>query len=273
MNGFLTGSIVSVEQVLYTSPVEVCVYMPDIDRIAVIGGGIMGTGIGQAFLQGGYEVTIRDIEQELLNEARERIKSGNYGLDRAVESGYLTEEKREDCLDRLSLTTNLEEAVDSVDFVLEAVPEDLSVKGKVFRQLNEATAADVPLYSNTSGFSITAIANAVDDPSRVAGAHFFSPAQVMDLVEIAVTDETDDEVAELIEAIANDIGKTSIVIDDAPGEYGFIANRCYGAMREEAEKIVRNGIATEEQVDTAMEEGYNLPVGPFSLAGIGEEWD
>jgi len=247
--------------------------MPDVDNIAVIGGGIMGTGIGQAFLQGGYEVTIRDIEDDLLDEARERIVSGNYGLERAVEGGHLTEAERDDCLDRLSLTTDLEEAVAGADFVLEAVPEDLSLKGKVFRQIDEAADPDIPLYTNTSGFSVTAISNAVDDPSRVAGAHFFSPAQIMTLVEIVETDATDDAVSSLIEDVAEDIGKTPIVIDDAPGEYGFVANRVHAAMREEAQKIVREGIATKEQVDTAMEEGYNLPVGPFSLTGIGEEWD
>ena len=246
--------------------------MPVVDEVAVVGGGIMGCGIGQAFLQSGYDVAIRDVEESILEDARERIVSGNYGLDRAVEGGHMTEAEKEDALDRLTLTTDLDEAVDGVDFVLEAVNEDLALKGAVFRELDEATS-DVPLYSNTSGFSATSIANAVDDPSRVAVAHFFNPAQIMTLVEIVATPRTDDEVVELIEAVAEDMGKTAVTIDDDPGSYGFIANRCYAAMRREAQRIVDDGIATEEQVDTALEEGYNLPIGPFSMPSIGEEWD
>lgn len=246
--------------------------MPDVDKIAVVGGGVMGTGIGQAFLQNGYEVSIRDVEEDLLEEAHDRIVEGNFGLDRAVDEGHLTAEERNAALDRLELTTDLEQCVRGADLVIEAVPEDLALKGKVFSQLDDVTV-DVPLYTNTSGFSVTSIANAVDDPSRVAGAHFFNPAQVMNLVEVVEMDATDSAVTSLIEELCEEIGKTPIVIDDAPGEYGFVANRCFGAMREEAQKIVDQGIATEEQVDTALEEGYNLPVGPFSMAGIGEEWE
>ena len=246
--------------------------MPVVDKVAVVGGGIMGCGIGQAFLQSGYDVAIRDIEESILEDAREHIVSGNYGLDRAVEGGYLTEDEKAEALDRLTLTTDLKAAVEGADFVLEAVNEDLALKGAVFRELDEVTD-EMPLYSNTSGYSVTSIANAVDDPSRVAVAHFFNPAQIMTLVEIVKTPQTDDEVVDLMESVADDMGKTAVTIDDDPGSYGFIANRCYAAMRREAQRIVDEGIATEEQVDTAMEEGYNLPVGPFSLVGIGEEWD
>ena len=246
--------------------------MRDIDKIAVVGGGVMGSGIGQVFLQNGYTVSIRDIDVDILDEAEERIESGNYGLDRAVEGGYLTEEEREDALDRLTLTTDLEEAAEDADLLIEAVTEDLSLKGQVFQEIDEATE-EIPLYSNTSGFSVTSIANAVSDPSRVAVAHFFNPAPVMPLVEVVKSEQTDREVVDLMEALCEEVGKEPIVIDDAPGEYGFVANRCYAAMRAEAQKVVDEGVATEEQVDTAMEEGYNLPVGPFSLAGLGEEWD
>jgi 3-hydroxybutyryl-CoA dehydrogenase len=246
--------------------------MQDIEHVAVVGGGIMGSGIGQVFLQNGYSVSIRDIDQEILDEAGERIESGNYGLDRAVEGGYLTEAEREDALDRLTLTTDLDEAVEDADILIEAVTEDLSLKGRVFQEIDDATD-DIPLYSNTSGFSVTSIANAVEDPSRVAVAHFFNPAPVMPLVEVVKSEQTDQEVVDLMEELCEEVGKEPIVIDDAPGEYGFVANRCYAAMREEAQKVVDEGVATKEQVDTAMEEGYNLPVGPFSLAGLGEEWD
>jgi len=246
--------------------------MADVENIAVIGGGIMGTGIGQAFLQNGYEVSIRDIEQDILDEAEDRILNGNYGLNRAVEGGHVSEADKEAAMDRLTLTTDLEEAVTEADFVLEAVSEDLELKGAVFREIDEVTE-DVPLYSNTSGFSAASLSNALGDPSRFAVAHFFNPAQIMTLVEIVPNGQTEDHVVDTIVKVSEDMGKEPVVISDAPGDYGFIANRCYAAMRREAQRIVDEGIATEEQVDTAMEEGYNLPVGPFSLRGIGEEWD
>ncbi|WP_254538378.1 3-hydroxyacyl-CoA dehydrogenase family protein [Halomarina litorea] len=246
--------------------------MVDVEHVSVIGGGVMGSGIGQAFLQNGYDVSIRDIEQEILQETEERIVDGNYGLNRAVESDHLSEEEKQAALDRLTLTTDLGEAVADADFVLEAVSEDLELKGRVFREIDSVTG-DTPLYSNTSGFSATSLSNALEDPSRFAVAHFFNPAQIMTLVEIVPTGQTDDEVVDTIVEVSERMGKTAIVLEDAPGDYGFVANRCYAAMRREAERIVEEGVATEKQVDTALEEGYNLPVGPFSLRGIGEEWD
>lgn len=246
--------------------------MTDVNHIAMIGGGIMGGGIGQAFLQHGYEVTIRDVEQEAIDDTRDRIESGNFGLERAVEGGYLTEDEKEDAMDRLDFTFDIEEAVDGTDLVIEAVPEDLLLKGQVFRELDENTDPNVPLLSNTSGFSIASLANAVEDPSRVAGAHFFNPAQIMNLVEIITTRETDQEIVDTVEALIEDIDKTPVICDDQPRSYGFIVNRIWGAMREEAQKVVDEGIATREEVNIAMKEGRNLPVGPLEGAGIGEEW-
>ncbi|MFC6764432.1 3-hydroxyacyl-CoA dehydrogenase family protein [Natrinema soli] len=246
--------------------------MPVVDNVAIMGGGIMGRGIGQTLLQNGYSVTIRDIEEEVLEETKERMINGSYGLERAVEGGYLTEAEMGDALNRLTLTTDIEEAVDGADFVLEAVTEDLNIKGQVFQDLDELTD-DIPLFTNTSGFSITGLSNAVEDSSRVAGTHFFSPVPVMDFVEIIRGPATDDEVIELAEAVIDDIGKERVTITDDPHHYGFIVNRCWAAMREEARKVVREGIATEEQVNLAMREGRNLPVGPLEGPGLGEEWD
>ncbi|MFC6719273.1 3-hydroxyacyl-CoA dehydrogenase family protein [Natrialbaceae archaeon GCM10025810] len=242
------------------------------DAVAVVGGGIMGSGIAQVLARAGYEVRVREINEELAEEARERLVSGNYGLDDAVEGGYMTEGEKEEVLDRLTFTTDLEEAAADTEFVIEAVTEDLAIKGQVFRDLDEVTD-DQPLYSNTSGFPVTSIANAVDDPSRVAVTHFFNPVPVMSMVEIVKAPETDEAVVERAEELVDELGKTRVTVDDAPGTYGFLANRCHAAMRREAQRIVDEGIATEEQVDKALEEGYNLPVGPFSLRGIGEEWD
>ena len=245
--------------------------MTVVDKIAVVGGGIMGGGIGQAFLQHGYEVTIRDVQEDVLDASLDRIKHGNFGLDRAVEGGYLTEDEREDCLDRLEFTLDLEEAVEGAGLLVEAVPEDLALKGAVFREIDQVTD-DLPLYSNTSGFSVESLANALDDPSRLAVAHFFNPAQIMNLVEVVEAPATSEEVVNLFVEASEDIDKVPIVMDDAPGEYGFVVNRLWAAMREEGEKVVEQGIVTEEEVNVAMREGRNLPVGPFEGAGIGEEW-
>lgn len=239
---------------------------------AVVGGGIMGAGIAQVLARNGYEVRVREINEELAEEAEERVVEGNYGLEDAVEGGYLSEDEKDEVLDRLSFTTDLEEATDGTEFVIEAVTETLAIKGQVFRDLDEVTD-DQPLFSNTSGFSVTSIANAVSDPSRVAVMHFFNPVPIMSMVEIVQAPETDEAVVERAEELVDELDKTRVTIDDDPGSYGFIANRCHAAMRAEAQKIVDEGIATEDQVDKALEEGYNLPVGPFSLRGIGEEWD
>lgn len=246
--------------------------MVDVEHLTVVGGGVMGSGVGQAFLQNGYSVTIRDIDQEILDEARERIESGNFGLDRAVEGGYLDADEKEAALDRLTLTTDLGAAVADADVVLEAVPEDLALKGRVFRELDDTVDEGVPLFSNTSGFPIAALGNAVKDPSRVIGTHFFNPAQIMDLVEVVTTPQTDESVAELVRSLAADLGKTPVFVEDEPTEYGYIVNRLWGAMQEEARKVVREGIATEEEVNLAMREGRNLPSGPLEGAGLGEEW-
>jgi 3-hydroxybutyryl-CoA dehydrogenase len=242
--------------------------MPADQSVTVIGAGVMGTAIGQVFLQHGHEVTFRDVDPSALEAATDRIVDGKYGLDAAVERDILAEAERDAAIDRLSTTTDLETAVDDADFVIEAVPEDLALKGDVFREL-DAVTDDVPLATNTGGFPIESIANAVADQSCVVGTHFFNPAQVMSLVEVVRTDRTSQAVVDQAVELMEGVDKTPIVIEDANEydefTYGFVANRCHVAMREEAQKIVEEGIATKEQVDIAMREGYNLPAGPFEI--------
>ena len=247
--------------------------MTVVDNVTMIGGGIMGGGIGQTFLQHGYSVTINEVDKDVIQVTRERIRTGKYGLDRAVENGYISSEERADALDRLEfIHDDTGEAVEDADVVIEAVSEDLSLKGRVFRELDKETTADTPLLSNTSGFPIVSMANAVEDPSRVAGAHFFNPAQVMNLVEIIRTPQTDTEIISLTEELIEDIDKTPVVIEDTPKHYGFVNNRIYEAMRDEARKVVDEGVATKEEVNLIMREGRNLPIGPLEGGGIGEEY-
>ena len=242
--------------------------MTAVSSVTVIGAGLMGSAIGQVFLQHGYEVTFRDVDESVLADAHSRVSDGDYGLSPAVERGIISEDEKAAALDRMSTTTDLEAAVEGSDFVIEAVPEDLALKGDVFRELDEVTD-EVPLGTNTGGFPIASIANAVEDQSRVIGTHFFNPAQVMPLVEIVRSERTDPELVDLAVELFEDVDKTTIVVEDANDydefSYGFVANRCHVAMREEARRIVEEGIATKEQVDMAMREGYNLPVGPFEI--------
>ncbi|MEY7849016.1 3-hydroxyacyl-CoA dehydrogenase family protein [Natrarchaeobius sp. A-rgal3] len=245
--------------------------MVEINHIGIIGGGIMGGGIGQTLAQHGYSVSIRDVDEDAIADTKERVKSGKFGLESAVKGGYLTEDEKEAALDRITFTLDIEEAVEDADVIFEAVPEDIHIKGRVFRQLDELTD-DVPLFSNTSGFSIAALGNAVEDPSRVGGAHFFSPVPVMSLVEVVKTPQIDEEYVEAVRELAEDVGKTTVVLEDSQTEYGFIVNRIWGAMMDEAKAVVNEGIATQEEVNLAMKEGRNLPVGPLEGPGIGEEW-
>ena len=244
----------------------------DIESVAVVGGGVMGTGIAQLLARNGCRVTIREVDESAADAAWDRLVSGSYGLEDAVAGGHLSEDDLEATLERVTVTTSLPAALEGTDIVVEAVDEDLALKGQVFRELDEHSET-VPLFSNTSGFSVQAIANAVEDPGRVAVTHFFNPVPVMDLVEVVRGASTSAETLAAAEALAERMDRTAIVVEDDPTSYGFVANRCYGALRREAEAIVDAGIATPEQVDTALERGFNLPVGPFSLRGIGEEWD
>ena len=244
--------------------------MPTIEHIAMIGGGVMGRGIGQALLQGGRTVTIREVDPETRDEIPDIVESGQYGLESAVEYGHISEQEKTDALDRLTVTGDIGEAVSDANLVIEAVPEDLALKGEVFRELDELTD-EIPLASNTGGYPITSIANAVEDPSRIVGTHFFNPVPVMDLVEIIQTPKTDDTLVQKIADTMEDIGKHAVVVNDSPENYGFVANRVFWAMLEEAKAVVQDGVATEEKVDQIMEHGFNHPAGPFKY--IDPDWN
>lgn len=241
-----------------------------VDHVSIIGGGIMGSGIGQELALAGIDITIYDIDENAFDDSRDRVESGKYGLQRAVDEGYISDEEKSATLERIGYTQDLRSAVWDADAIIEAVPEDLQLKGQIFRKL-DSMSDDIPLYSNTSGFSISAIGISVEDPSRVAGTHFYNPVPVMDIVEIIRTPHADDGIIELAEAIVEKANKNAVVIKDDPRKYGFI-NRCVHAMRDEAERLVREGVATEEQIDMVLKKGYNHPVGIFEFRGHGEEW-
>jgi len=248
--------------------------MSEIESIGVIGGGVMGAGIAQALAVGGCTVTVRDLNEQLVEKARSTIVDGRYGLKRGVERGKTTQADADAALARLSFTTSLDD-LRSVDLIVEAVPEDMELKKKVFAEVDGVAGPDTVFASNTSGLAISEINKAVSDTRRprFIGMHWFSPAPVMKLCELVYAPETADETIQALESLCQRIGKASVRVKDAPGRYGFIANRIYFAAVREAQKVLEEGIATPEDINKAMVFGFNWPVGPLAMVeGATKGW-
>jgi 3-hydroxybutyryl-CoA dehydrogenase len=242
------------------------VRVEDIKRVAIIGFGTMGSGIAQVVAQAGYEVIARDVADDLLKRGLDLIKSGPFGLEKAVERGKITREQAEATLSRIKVTTDLAAAVKDADFVIEAAFENLDLKKKIFREVDELAPPHAIIASNTSTLSITALASATKRPEKVAGMHFFNPAQVMRLVEIVRGLQTSDETVEVVKGFAQKLGKTPIIVNkDVPG---FVANRIGFAAILEAIRLYEEGVASAQDIDTAMKLGYNWPMGPLELADL-----
>ena len=231
------------------------------EKIFVLGAGTMGSGIVQAFAQKGYEVIVRDIKDEFVQSGIARI---NKGLSKLVSKGKMTEETKEDILSRISGTTDMNLAADC-DLVVEAAIENMKIKKEIFAELDKICKPETILASNTSSLSITEVASATNRPEKVIGMHFFNPAPVMKLVEIirgmATSQETFDAVKELSVAI----GKEPVEVAEAPG---FVVNRILIPMINEASFILQEGIASVEDIDTAMKYGANHPMGPLALGDL-----
>jgi 3-hydroxyacyl-CoA dehydrogenase len=221
---------------------------------------------------GGFPTVIRDVSDELCEKTRDTMVEGRFGLRGAVERGKLTQDQFDEALTRLSFTTNNED-LRSADLIIEAVPEDLELKKKVFSELDKTVKPEAVFASNTSGFAISDLNKAVARKDKFIGMHFFSPAFVMKLVEIVIAADTSDESVRLIEDISARMGKDTVKVKDAPGAYGFIANRVYFAAVAEARKILQDGLATEDDINKAMRIGFNWPVGPLEMvAGARKGW-
>jgi 3-hydroxyacyl-CoA dehydrogenase len=239
----------------------------EIEKVAVIGTGVMGAQIAQVLAVGGCTVVLYDIDADQLSRALERIEHDRFGIRRGVERGKLTAGEADAALVRLSITTNLAEACRDADMVLEAVPEDIGLKIDVFRGIDELAPPPAILTSNTAGLSIAALAHATRRPERVMGWHWFQPCAVMTAAELVVHPNTDPEVCATVVQAAERCGRRPQVVKDHQYKWGFVANRISLAARREALKIVQEGIATEEQVDALMRDGYRWPMGPFELMG------
>lgn len=231
----------------------------EIKKIGIVGGGFMGTGICQLSAMKGFDVLVYDIEQRFLDNSKNNIIAQ---LDKSVAKGKLTEEEKAAILGRIQYTVNLEDFA-SVDFVIEAVVENLDIKKNVFSQLDKICRPEVILCTNTSSMSITIISTATKRPDRVAGMHFFSPAVVMKLVEVIRGIDTSDETTATVKALAEALGKTAVTVEkDTPG---FIVNRVLFPLLLESIEIYEQGIASKEDIDTAVKLGLNHPMGPFEL--------
>lgn len=240
--------------------------------IGVVGAGVMGSGIAQTIAQAGHRVVCSDISDEAIASAREGVRAGRYGVERAVARGKLSREEADAALARLRFTTELAEAANT-DLVVECVPERLDLKIRVFRDLDRLAPQRAILASNTSGFPIAALAAATERPDRVIGWHWASPPPVMRLAEIIVTPETSDTARDAVCEVARRCGKNPVVVKDFPTAWGFVANRIYAAMVREAQQVVDQGIATHEQVNQLMTDCFNWPVGPFAMIkGATEGW-
>jgi len=238
----------------------------DIKKVSVIGFGTMGTGITQTIAQAGYEVIARDIDDSILRKGLEIIKTGPFGLEKAVQKGKITKEQAEAVLLRIKVTTDLAEAVKDADFVIEAIFENLDAKKKIFIEIDKLAPRHAIIVSNTSTLSITAMASATSRPEKVAGMHFFNPAQVMKLVEVIRGVLTSDETVETVKGLAERLGKTPIVVNrDIPG---FVANRIGVPGMLEAIRLYEENVASPRDIDNAMKLGYNWPMGPLELADL-----
>jgi len=230
-----------------------------INAIMVIGAGQMGSGIAQVCAEAGYKVILNDLKPEFVERGLGVISKN---LARQVEKGRMSAEAKKATLTNLVASTSLEDAK-NVDLVIEAAVENMEIKTKIFKQLDEITPSETILASNTSSLPITEIAAATNRPEQVIGMHFMNPVPVMKLVEIIRGLATSDEVYQTIETVTKEIGKVPVEVNDAPG---FVSNRILMPMINEAIFTLQEGIATKEDIDEVMKLGMNHPMGPLTLA-------
>ncbi|HEX7520557.1 MAG TPA: 3-hydroxyacyl-CoA dehydrogenase family protein [Acidimicrobiia bacterium] len=241
-------------------------------KIGVLGAGVMGSGIAQVTAKAGYDTVCYDVDATALAQGREHVINGRHGFESGVARQKLTREEADAALARLAFTDRFDDAA-AADLVIEAVPERIDLKIRVFRDLDRAAPETTILASNTSGFPIAALAASTDRPDRVIGWHWASPAPVMRLAEIVRTRDTSEETIEVVREVATACNKHPIVVNDTAMSWGFVTNRVYFAMIVEAQKVVHEGVATADEVDQLMVDCFRWPAGPFGMVkGATEGW-
>lgn len=234
----------------------------DISKVAVLGAGTMGHGIAHVAALAGFEVVMRDLEEEFLAAAMKKISAN---LEKGVARGKVTPEDRDAALARLSTSTSVRKACEGAQLVIEAVPESIDLKREIFAAVVEAAPAGAILATNTSSLSIADIAESIPQPERVVGMHFFNPVHIMKLVEVVRHSGTSEEVVQCARDFATRLGKTGITVKDAPG---FASSRLGLVIGLEAMRMFEQGVASSEDIDTAMKLGYGHPMGPLELTDL-----
>jgi 3-hydroxybutyryl-CoA dehydrogenase len=233
----------------------------EIRRIGVVGLGTMGAGIAQVAVQSGYETVGREVSDELNQRARATI---DRYLSRAVEKERMSQTDKDAALERLSLTTSLDDLADC-DLIVEAIVEELDAKRELFADLERICRPDAVLATNTSALSVSAIAEATERPERVVGMHFFNPAPVLPLVEIVRAERSSDEAVDAAYAWAEQAGKQPVRCNDTPG---FIVNRILIPLLNDCVRVLDEAGVTPEDLDTAMTNGAGWPMGPCALLDL-----
>ena len=243
--------------------------LEDIKSIGILGAGVMGGGIAQCAIQAGQKVIVRDLSEEICAKSEDTILNSRFGFNNAIAMGKITEAERDAAMARLNYTTKVEDLADC-DLIIEAIGggddgaiENKPMKLKVWEEMDNVVKKEAIFASNTSMFTIADLAAVTNRKPLFIGMHLFSPANIMKLVEVTKTEDTRDDVADLIVALSKSWGKVPIVIKDVPGDTGFIGNRIMAAVRREALKIVEEGVGTKEDVNIAMTQGFRWPAGPF----------
>ncbi|MFJ8068394.1 3-hydroxyacyl-CoA dehydrogenase family protein [Peribacillus sp. NPDC096447] len=238
-----------------------------IKKIAIIGSGVMGSGIAQSFAVSGYFVTINDIKEELLHRAQNRISEN---LSLLIEEGVLTDQEKQVALAHITYSVDLEGAVRDADFIIEAIPEVIELKLNLYEQMEEIIKPDAIVASNTSTFPISQLMEKASFADRMVITHFFNPGHLVPLVEIVQHDETKPEIVKTTMDLMRKIGKSPILLKKEIA--GFIANRLQTALMREAFYLLKEGVANAEDIDTAITAGPGFRwafTGPIEIADFG----
>lgn len=230
----------------------------NIKKIGVAGAGTMGSGIVQVFAMNGFNVCVVDVSEDVWENAKKNIINS---LDRFIKKGTISQTDKESTLERIKFSTDIKILADC-DFIVEAVFENFEIKKQLFKKLDSICGDNVIYASNTSSISITEMASVVKKPDKFVGMHFFNPVPIMKLVEVIPALQTSEETVNLAIELCKKIGKVPVKCKDTPG---FIVNRLLVPLMIDAVRMYEQGIASKEDIDTALKLGANFPMGPFEL--------
>lgn len=236
--------------------------MSGVEKVTVVGAGIMGRGIAHVCALGGFSVNLHDVNEEMLKNSIGIISKN---LLMGVEKGKISQDQKKMAEGKISTYTNLSEAVSDADLVIEAIPEDLTLKQKTFKNIENHCKPETIIASNTSSMSVTEIGASLFDPSRTIGLHFFNPVHIMKLVEIICGLETSSETLSKCVSTCKRMGKETVKINEFPG---FVTTRINALIGNEAFTMLQEGLGSPEDIDKALKFGLNHPMGPFEMVDL-----